>query len=303
MPFTIHVAMFFYRLIRDKGTCAGAGFGEACLHLPFVQTVRNLYNAWKLHKLGFGTSKFNPADSAEVEAILKEVGLAGQYESFFESGPQSITQCVIVLSTGRISWTQMISITISVASLTWGAGRSFFIQREDHMSDPDPPALMVLARVFFYMLTVTINSLVLWTFIGGFLGKATVLALILNFAAVYFSLKLLGDDDMPEANGEDSTSVESGVRKGGESKSNPSQEEKEARVSQYFCLKAAICAVWIPSVVGHKDKIYLVSAIVSLVCKVVILCAAAGNAFFGKNKINLVLFLHFQYFRWTATGA
>ena len=305
MPFTIHVAMFCFRLVRNKlkgtkakGFCAcrkpsctketvctctcteGAGFGEACLHLPFVQTVRNLYNAWKLHKLGFGTSKFNPADSAEVEAILKEVGLAGQYESFFESGPQSITQCVIILSTGRISWTQMISITISVASLTWGAGRSFFIQREDHMSDPDPPALMVLARVFFYMLTITTNSLVLWTFIGGFLGKATALALILNFVAVYFSLKLLGDDEKTDANEEDNTTVESGDRGSGESR----QEEKEARESQYFCLKAAICAVWIPSVVGHKDKMYLVSAVVNLVCKVVLLCVTVGNAFLGRNK-------------------
>ena len=88
MPFTIHVAMFCYRLIWNKPTCAGAGFAEACLHLPFVQTMQNLYNAWKLYKLGFGTNNFNPANSAEVEAILKEVGLAGQYESFFESGPQ-----------------------------------------------------------------------------------------------------------------------------------------------------------------------------------------------------------------------
>ena len=108
-------------------------FREVCYHLAFVQTVRNLYNAWRLHELGFGTPDFDVTKSAEVEAILKEVGLAGQYESFFESGPQSITQCVIILSTGKISATQMFSITISVASLTWGAGRSFFIQREAHM--------------------------------------------------------------------------------------------------------------------------------------------------------------------------
>ena len=70
----------------------------------------------------------------------------------------------------------IISITISVVSLTWGAGRSFFVQREVHLADPAPPALMVLARVFFYMLTVTINSLVLWTFIGSLLGRFTALA-------------------------------------------------------------------------------------------------------------------------------
>ena len=170
-------------------------FKEVCYHLPFVQTFRNLYNAWRLHELGFGSPDFDVANSAEVEAILKEVGLAGQYESFFESGPQSITQCVIILSTGKISWMQMISITISVASLTWGAGRSFFIQREAHMSDPDPPALMVVARVFFYMFTVTLNSLLLWTFIGGMLGKYTVVAALLSFSTIYTSVKLLAKSE------------------------------------------------------------------------------------------------------------
>ena len=254
LPFTIHIGIFFYKLIKSALTSgcryafSEASFGQVLLHLPFVQTVRNVYNAWKLYKLGFGFKVLNPRKSAEVEAILREVGLSGQYESFFESGPQAITQCVIVLSTGRISTIQMISITISVISLTWGAGRSFFIQRQVHLADPDPPAVMVLARVFFYKLTVTVNCLLLWTFIGGLLGRFTVVALLLNFVTVYVSVKLL-----------------------------PGTSEQDS----YFCLKSSICAVWVPSVCGDKEKMYIVSAVVSLLCKVVLLCLAVGVAFSG----------------------
>ena len=312
MPFTIHVAMFCYRLARNKlrgakasdfcccktmsckptcrkpgcfkGICVEANFGDVCLHLPFVQTVRNLWNAWKLHKLGFGTEDFDIAHSAEVEAILREVGLAGQYESFFESGPQSVTQCVIFLCTGKISWIQILSVFISIVSLTWGAGRSFFIQREAHMSDPDPPALMVLMRAFFYMLIVVTNNLLLWSFIGGFLGRFTILALLFNFASVYLSLKILGGKNEDDRNIEEEIEINQEIGTHSvEAKVDPKpMAEPEP---QYFCLKASICAVWIPSVVGDKDKMYLVSAIVSLISKVLILCLAVGIAFSGNQHL------------------
>ena len=297
-PFTIHLAIFCYRWVRNKlkgrtaaevcrnlncrrqkcsnetNCCESSclclcfcfvrlNFKEVCYHLPFVQTFRNIYNAWRLHKLGYGRTDFDVTNSAEVEAILKEVGLAGQYESFFESGPQSITQCVIILSTGKISLMQMISITISVASLTWGAGRSFFIQREAHMSDPDPPALMVLARVFFYMFTVTFNSLLLWTFIGSLLGKYTVVAALLSFSTIYTSVKLL------EKNEHEPNEVDG-------------QEEKEA---QYFCLKAAICSVWVPSVVGDRKRMFIVSAVIGLLSKLLLLGLAVGIGLSGNQHL------------------
>ena len=59
--------------------------------------------------------------------------------------------------------------------------------------------------------------------------------------------------------------------------------------SPYFCLKASICAVWIPSLVGDKDKMCLVSSIVSLISKVVILCVAVGIAFFGGQHLVFLL--------------
>ena len=176
--------------IKCKHLFMEENFKEVCYHLPFVQTVRNLYNAWRLNELGFGTPDFDVTKSAEVEAILQEVGLAGQYESFFESGPQSITQCVIILSTGKISAMQMISITISVASLTWGASRAFFIQRMEHTADPDPNFAMVFLRVFPFMLVSVINSLVMWVLIWGFLGPYTFASLFMNFSTVLVILSL-----------------------------------------------------------------------------------------------------------------
>ena len=303
-PFTIHLGIFCYQRIRNKlkgrtaadvcrnlncrrpkcsnqtNCCESScfclcfcvvrlNFKEVCYHLPFVQTFRNIYNAWRLHKLGYGRADFDVTKSAEVEAILKEVGLAGQYESFFESGPQSITQCVIILSTGKISSMQMISITISVASLTWGAGRSFFIQREAHMSDPDPPASMVLARVFFYMFTVTFNSLLLWTFIGSLLGKYTVVAALLSFSTIYTSVKLL------EKNEHEDNEVESSSFDGQEAMKEP----------QYFCLKAAICTVWVPSVVGDRKRMFIVSAVVGLVSKLLFLGLAVGIGLSGNQHL------------------
>ena len=113
--FVIHLGIFCFRWIkkklrgktvcpepesskvtRDKGTSIliwfekifcqvfiEENFTEVCYHVPFVQTGRNIYHAWRLYKLGYGRPDFDVSKSSEVEAILKEVGLAGQYECFF----------------------------------------------------------------------------------------------------------------------------------------------------------------------------------------------------------------------------
>ena len=120
--FFINRIKAFANLCRNGGTkteSALIDLRDICLHLPFVLMVRNAFLGWRLYKLGFGRKDFNVKGSAEVEAILAEVGLAGQYEAFCESGPQSITQCVIILCTGRVTWSQVFSITVSLASLTW----------------------------------------------------------------------------------------------------------------------------------------------------------------------------------------
>ena len=74
---------------------------------------------------------------------------------------------------------------------------------------------MVLARVFFYMFTVTFNSLLLWTFIGSLLGKYTVVAALLSFSTIYTSVKLL------EKNEHEDNEVESSSFDGQEAMKEP----------------------------------------------------------------------------------
>ena len=116
-------------------------YEEAGVHLPFVSSLHNIWRARRLYQLKFGTAKFEMKDHKEVEKLLDEAGRCSQGESNYEAGPQSVTQVkhfhilifvifklisqqmVIVLSTGRVSTTQIVSLCISVLSLSWGAAR------------------------------------------------------------------------------------------------------------------------------------------------------------------------------------
>ena len=84
---------------------------------PLVTPFKNLVHTLQLYKLGFGMKRFKPRDSKRVEKIQEKVGHANMFESFLESGPQSVVQLKIVLSTGTISTAQKISIPVSVFSL------------------------------------------------------------------------------------------------------------------------------------------------------------------------------------------
>ena len=84
---------------------------------------------------------------------------------------------------------QQISIVLSLLSLTWGASRGYFIQRLQDAADPNPALGMVVTRVFPLMLVIVLNSLVLWVFIGGFLGPWIFPPLLVNFLIIFCSLK------------------------------------------------------------------------------------------------------------------
>ena len=76
----------------------------------------------------------------------------------------------ISLSTGHFPPTIMVSTVVSLLSLSWGASRAYFIERNQDKADPDPAFSMVLMRVFPLMLIVVVNSLIMWVMIGGLLG-------------------------------------------------------------------------------------------------------------------------------------
>ena len=95
---------------------------------------------------------------------------------------------VIILSTGEISWVQYVSIPWSILSLTWSASRAFFIQRGHDELDADPNAGNILLRVYPWMFLMVTNSTILWTTIGGLLGKYIFFGFILCFTTVLWSL-------------------------------------------------------------------------------------------------------------------
>ena len=86
VPFVLHLIKFLYHLLAKTGE---ASWRDLLLHFPFVLPIRNLYYAYLLHKLGFGSPNFESKNWAAVEAIQKEVARDGLTESYFESGPQA----------------------------------------------------------------------------------------------------------------------------------------------------------------------------------------------------------------------
>ena len=86
VPFLLHLVKFLYHLLAKTGE---ASWRDLFLHIPFVLPIRNLYYAYLLHKLGFGSPNFESKNWAAVEAIQNEVARDGLSESYFESGPQA----------------------------------------------------------------------------------------------------------------------------------------------------------------------------------------------------------------------
>ena len=139
---------------------------KVILNIPFFLPIYNLYLAYKLRRLRYGTEGFNASNSAWVETILCEVAECNFFESYFEA----TLQLIIIFSTGQASTMQQISSVLSLLSLALGASWGYFIQRSQDAADPNPALAMVVMRVFPLMLVIVLNSLVLWVFIGGFLG-------------------------------------------------------------------------------------------------------------------------------------
>ena len=189
-PFLIHIGIFLFNLSTGKFVHSREAWEEiieACVHLPFVLPMKNLYQAKRLAFLDFG----NPTRERggdEVEDIQHSAGIAGMYESFTEAGPQSVIQLVVIVCTGRITYAQCFSIPSSLFSLSWASSRAFFIQREKDYSDPDPEAKTVLMRIFPKNLLVALNSVILWTLAGALLGGYVFVGIIGCFVTILSAL-------------------------------------------------------------------------------------------------------------------
>ena len=167
-PFLVHVLIFLKVRISDcwNKKESEASIWDVLLHFPLVLPLRNLYIWVRLLRLDYGRPQFEQQNSARVEKLLAKVGVDAMYEGFFEAGPQSVTQMVIVASTGQASTSQVVSICVSLLSLSWGAARAYLLHRSDNLSDPDPPLPMVLLRIFPFKLSVVLQSTILWVAIA-----------------------------------------------------------------------------------------------------------------------------------------
>ena len=247
LPFSIHLGKFVFRLCTCEATCDD--LKDVVFHIPFVRPLRNAYLAIKLSKLGYGGEN---TDWAAVEEIQREVAKAGLTENYFESGPQSVQQLVISFSTGRFSPSVIIGIVVSIFSLAWGASRAYFLERTEDETDPDPALAMVALSIFPLKLVVLCNSLLMYVLMAGMGGPVVLAILPLVFFAnlcsiVKYAKKMYKDE---------------------EGESGESKEKKN-----FFRLKASLASLWLPSVIGNRKNMLLVSSVSTLVTKLASLLA------------------------------
>ena len=189
-------------------------------------------------------------------------------------------QMVIVLSTGQVSTTQIISLCISILSLSWGASRlifflensffnylssprSYLILRPKDKSDPDPKLTTVLLHIWPWMFLVTVANLVFLVFIAGVSGPLIFPALAICYGVNLLVLSFFCKVVKPADDLEDGHET---------SENNKDAVEKE---TESFIAMAALSSLWLPSVVG-RGRIFLVSGITSLVTKVLILAVVVA---------------------------
>ena len=74
-PFILHLLNFVYNFIEawwkdDEDFDWRSELKEVFLHLPFVVPIKNLYNAYRLHQMGFGSDQMDEVYWEEVEKII-----------------------------------------------------------------------------------------------------------------------------------------------------------------------------------------------------------------------------------------
>ena len=95
-PFIVHLVAFLFNFCRSKYDSkvkfeTKQELKHMMFFFPFVTPIKNIYYAVKLYRLRFGMKTFEDENSEEVEKIQHQAGSAGMYESFLESGPQSVS--------------------------------------------------------------------------------------------------------------------------------------------------------------------------------------------------------------------
>jgi len=190
-PFLINLVVFSYEHIKAKKTkepfATSTKLRDVFLHLPLVLILKNSYKTYQLYRLRFDMTDFNSKNQKEVEEIQYEAGITSLYEAFTESGPQAVVQLIIVFSTGHISMAQRFSIPMSLLCIAWASSRAYFIQRGLDDADPAPETKTIILHILPWMFLAALNSVILWTIIGGLMGGYSLYGLLICFLTVFWT--------------------------------------------------------------------------------------------------------------------
>ena len=161
--------------------------------------------------------------------------------------------------------------------------------RPKSKSDPDPDLATVLLFIWPWMLLITLADLLLLTFIAGLTGALIFPVLITFFGVNYLVIRIIcreiraqGDREGQVEGGLElgDVSEQDGERSQGEEGSDGKDAEEKNELDQKpesFHAIAALCATWLPSVVGdQRQKLFLVCGVTSLASKVFVLLLALG---------------------------
>ena len=62
--------------------------------------------------------------------------------------------------------------------------------------------------------------------------------------------------------------------------------KSEQQSKTFFGLKAALTAMWLPAVVGHKKNLFIAASLSTLITKILILLVSVILAYFFQEKIH-----------------
>ena len=176
LPVVVEIVIFLTNWITTK-TFSPENFKKCFLLFPFVAPGRMLkrwYQLWRNRKDPREHWSWSLASEDErkdlvqkrnekMEKIYQDAGSHGVKEAFLESFGQMVTQSVIITSSGHISYTQMVSLPVSILALSFGASKAFFTIRSGEDKNPDPNLKMLLSIIFPLMLVQVGSSALSWT--------------------------------------------------------------------------------------------------------------------------------------------
>ena len=163
--------------------------------------------------------------------------------------------------------------------------RSYLILRPKSKSDPDPDLATVLLFIWPLMFLITLADLLLLSFIAGLTGALIFPVLLLCFGVNYVVIRIIcreirtpGDIEEQAESGLELEEVSEQDEERSQSEEGSEEKDIEKNLDETpesFHVVAALCATWLPSVVGdQRQKLFLVCGVTSLATKVFVLVLA-----------------------------